>query len=179
MRHRVRVAAGFRSGRNDPSLGASWGRPTELPTEGGLVAIRASSALGHGQVQATSNLAACRSFRIAHSVERLCGQPRSIVRIPLKPHLGISCILQLLLHFGLSMCAPTNAIDASHNSAFAQSFNWSFSIEGRIIISKRSGRTRAKSGRMVMALALEINVVLWLIISCATVETVQLVEHLH
>ena len=119
MRHRVRVAAGFRSGRNDPSLGASWGRPTELPTEGGLVAIRASSALGHGQVQATSILAACRSFRIAHSVERLCGQPRSIVRIPLKPHLGISCILQLLLHFGLSMCAPTNAIDASHNSAFA------------------------------------------------------------
>jgi hypothetical protein len=58
-------------------------------------------------------------------------------------------------------------------------FRWSFSIEGRIIISKRSGRTRAKSGRMVMALALEINVVLWLIISCATVETVQLVEHLH
>jgi hypothetical protein len=91
MRHRVRVAAGFRSGRNDPSLGASWGRPTELPTEGGLVAIRASSALGHGQVQATSNLAACRSFRIAHSVERLgkdCGQPRSIVSIP--PRLGIS-----------------------------------------------------------------------------------------
>ena len=29
-----------------------------------------------------------------------------------------------------------------------------------------------------MALALEINVVLWLMISCATVETVQLVEYL-
>ena len=87
------VFAARRGGqRNDPSLGASWGRPTELPTEGGLVPIRASSALGHGQVQATSNLAASRSFRIAHSVERLgkdCGQPRSIMRIPLKPRLGI------------------------------------------------------------------------------------------
>ena len=58
-------------------------------------------------------------------------------------------------------------------------FRWSFSIEGRIIISKRSSCTRAKSGRMVMALALEINVVLWLMISCATVETVQLVEYLY
>jgi hypothetical protein len=32
---------------------------------------------------------------------------------------------------------------------------------------------------MVMALALEINAVLWLMIGCATVETVQLVERLH
>jgi hypothetical protein len=30
-----------------------------------------------------------------------------------------------------------------------------------------------------MALALEINVVLWLMISSATVETIQLVEYLH
>jgi hypothetical protein len=30
-----------------------------------------------------------------------------------------------------------------------------------------------------MALALEINVVIWLMIGCATAETVQLVEHLY
>ena len=30
-----------------------------------------------------------------------------------------------------------------------------------------------------MVLALEINAVLWLMICCATVETVQLVEYLH
>jgi hypothetical protein len=32
---------------------------------------------------------------------------------------------------------------------------------------------------MVMALTLEINVVLWLMIGCATAETVQLVERLY
>jgi hypothetical protein len=30
-----------------------------------------------------------------------------------------------------------------------------------------------------MALALEINMVLWLMIGCATAETARLVEHLH
>jgi hypothetical protein len=32
---------------------------------------------------------------------------------------------------------------------------------------------------MEMALAMEINVVIWLMIGCATAETVQLVEHLY
>jgi hypothetical protein len=32
---------------------------------------------------------------------------------------------------------------------------------------------------MVMALALEINVALWLMIGCATAETAQLVEYLY
>jgi hypothetical protein len=44
---------------------------------------------------------------------------------------------------------------------------------------KRPRRTRAKKREMVMALALEINMVLWLMIGCATAETVQLVERLH
>ena len=44
------------------------------------------------------------------------------------------------------------------------------SIDGQIIIFNRLGR---------MALAMEINVVIWLMIGCATAETVQLVEHLY
>ena len=44
---------------------------------------------------------------------------------------------------------------------------------------KRPSRTRAENREMVMALALEINMVLWLMIGCATAETVQLVEHLY
>jgi hypothetical protein len=38
---------------------------------------------------------------------------------------------------------------------------------------------KGEKWEMVMALALEINMVLWLMIGCATVETVQLVERLH
>ena len=38
---------------------------------------------------------------------------------------------------------------------------------------------KGEKREMVMALALEINVVLWLMISCVTVETVQLVGYLH
>jgi hypothetical protein len=68
--------------------------------------------------------------------------------------------------------------DASHNSALpkasAGTFRWSGGLSFQAPESYKGEKRE-----MVMALALEINMVLWLMIGCATAETVQLVERLH